>query len=132
MKTHAILLTFVLAAGCSKSQDTYAAKPGASPSKAASDQAAKSDAHGDSKPVVATDQPENEADRKLTQRVRQAIMDDSALSFVAKNVTVVSHGGTVHLRGVVPSDDQKRSLETTVKAVDGVQRIENQITVEHG
>ena len=47
-------------------------------------------------------------------------------------VTVVSHGGTVHLRGVVPSDDQKRSLETTVKAVDGVQRIENQITVEHG
>ena len=129
MKTQLTLLALVLAVGCSRSQDAYAAKPDASHSKAAPDSTA---VQGGSKPVVATDQPENEADRKLTQRVRQAIMDDSALSFVAKNVTVVSHGGTVQLRGVLPNDDQKRSLEATVKGVEGVQRVESQITVEHG
>ena len=126
-KTQAILLAFVLAAGCSRSNETHAAKPDASRPPAPN-----ATAPHDSKPVVATDQPENEADRKLTQRVRQAIMDDSALSFLAKNITVVSHGGTVYLRGETPSDEQKRSLEATVKAVEGVQRVDSQITVEHG
>ena len=41
------------------------------------------------------DQSENEADRTLTQRIRQSVVDDDSLSTNAKNVKIISQNGAV-------------------------------------
>jgi hyperosmotically inducible protein len=49
--------------------------------------------------TTADQQKENTHDRTLTQKIRQSIMSDKALSTYAHNVKVVSQGGQVTLKG---------------------------------
>ena len=56
-------------AACSKSDDSQSSKP------SDNQMASRAD-----KGVTASDQPENDADRKIMQEVRQALMADSSLS----------------------------------------------------
>jgi len=78
---------------------------------------------------TASDQPENEADRKITQQIRQALTKDDSLSTSAQNVTVVTQNGKVTLRGTVKSDTEKRKIADKAKEVSGVKNVDNQITV---
>ena len=79
---------------------------------------------------TASDQAENEADRELTQQVRQAITRDGAVSTSAKNVTIVSRDGNVTLRGIVKSLSEKQIIAEKAKQVSGVKNLDNQITVK--
>ena len=81
--------------------------------------------------LTPTDQSETEADRDLTQRVRQAIVADETLSIDAKNIKIISQSGTVTLRGPVADLAEKTNIESKVKALTGVQRVDDQLDIKH-
>ena len=74
-------------------------------------------------------QLENEGDRTLTQRIRQAIMSDDHLSTKAKNIKVITINGVVTLRGPVMNSEEKNAIERAVRRIQGVSRIDNQLEV---
>ncbi len=93
-------------------------------------QDAKTTKHATEKSVTALDQPNNQADIDLAAAVRSAIVDDEALSTIAKNVTLVAAAGHVTLRGTVASADDKARVESIASRVAGVKRVTNQIALD--
>ena len=83
----------------------------------------------DQRALTAQDQPENDADRQLTARVRQMIVADDALSTSAHNVKVITANGVVTLRGPVKSDQERAAVAAKAQQVAGVQRVDNQLEV---
>jgi len=81
-------------------------------------------------PPTASDQSGNEADRKITQQIRQAVTKDDSLSTSAQNVTIVTQDGKVTLRGTVKSESEKQKIAEKTKQVSGVKNVENLITVK--
>ena len=65
------------------------------------------------------DQGGSEADRKITQQIRQAVMKDDSLSFSAKNVKIITIGGKVTLRGPVKSGAERSAIEAAARRVVG-------------
>ncbi len=80
--------------------------------------------------ATASDQPENEKDRKIIQEIRKSIVSDDSLSTTGKNVTVVSENGNVTLRGNVKDENEKEKIASTAQQVAGVAKVDNQITVQ--
>jgi hyperosmotically inducible protein len=78
---------------------------------------------------TADDQKMNPADRAITQRIRKALHDDSALSTYAHNIKIIAQDGKVTLRGPVRSEDEKASIEAKAVAVAGVGNVTNQLEV---
>lgn len=76
-----------------------------------------------------TDQSENEADRAITQSIRQNIMADPSLSTNAKNVKVITVDGTVTLRGPVKSEKEKADIVAKAQQIAGVKRVEDQLEI---
>jgi len=112
-----LFLVFAIAA-CSKS-DKSTSGASSSDSRVASNTGAP----------TASDQPENETDRKIIQGVRQALTSDSSLSTAAQNVTVVSSNGNVTLRGSVKDDSEKQKIQEKAMQVAGVTNVDNQLTL---
>lgn len=79
--------------------------------------------------VTPFDQSETEADRTITQRARQAIIKDDALSMNAKNIKIITSNGIVTLRGPVSTDQEKSLIAIKIQQVPGVNRIDNQLEV---
>jgi osmotically-inducible protein OsmY len=73
--------------------------------------------------------PATDSDRALTQRIRQALMDDQRLSSEAKNVSVVSRQGNVTLRGTLRSADEKSAVIAAVVAITGPGTVVDELTV---
>ncbi len=73
---------------------------------------------------VATD------DSAITQKVRQAISDDSTLSANAKSITVSTSNGTVTLKGSVASDSEKSKIYNIADGVQGVKQVDNQLEIK--
>jgi hyperosmotically inducible protein len=78
---------------------------------------------------TADDQKMNPADRAITQKIRKALHDDSALSTYAHNIKIIAQDGKVTLRGPVRSDDEKASIEAKAVAVAGPGNVTNQLEV---
>jgi hyperosmotically inducible protein len=76
------------------------------------------------------DQGGSQSDRNTTQRIRQAVVKDSSLSFTAKNVKIITINGKVTLRGPVKTDQERAAIETAAKRVAGETQIDNQIEVK--
>jgi hyperosmotically inducible periplasmic protein len=83
----------------------------------------------DSATKTPLDQAENEADRRITQKIRQAIMSDSTLSTNAKNIKIITINGVVTLRGPVGSPEEKDNIARKVKDVQGTVSVDNQLEV---
>ena len=64
----------------------------------------------DSMTKTPLDQSESEADRMITQKIRKAVMADSALSTNAKNIKNITIKGMVKLRGPVASSQEKDAI----------------------
>jgi osmotically-inducible protein OsmY len=79
--------------------------------------------------VTASDQPNNDADRKVVQDVRKALTSDDSLSTSAQNVTVVSDNGKITLRGSVKDQAEKQKVQDKAMQVAGVTNVDNQLTV---
>jgi hyperosmotically inducible periplasmic protein len=80
-------------------------------------------------PPTASDESENEADRKITQQIRQAVTKDDSLSTSAQNVKIITQDGKVTLRGIVKSDSEKQKIGEMAKKASGVKNVENLLTV---
>lgn len=79
---------------------------------------------------TAQDQPNTGADLRITQEVRQRVVENDELSFGAKNVTIVSEDGVVTLRGEVESQQERTLIAELAQSVDGVHRINDQLTYD--
>lgn len=126
MKTRTALTAFFvvfLLAACSRSENK--SETSTSPSDNRSATAPATTAPG----TTASDQPENEADRKIVQEIRQAVTNDDSLSTSAKNVTIVSQNGNVTLRGNVKDSTEKEKVAAKAQQVAGVAKVDNQLTV---
>jgi hyperosmotically inducible periplasmic protein len=75
------------------------------------------------------DQGGSEADRTVTQQIRQGVVQDDALSMTGKNVKIVTVNGVVTLRGPVKSTTEKSQIAAIAQRVDGVKRVDNQLEV---
>ena len=120
-----LLLSMVLMVGCSKnpSEDKQVSQT------VAPDNSGRNVRDRDNQTKTPGDQSENEADRTITQNIRQAITADDSLSTNAKNVKIITNDGTVTLRGPVKSEKEKTDIEAKAKQVAGVKRVDNQIEI---
>jgi hyperosmotically inducible periplasmic protein len=120
-----LLLSMVLMVGCSKnpSEDKQVSQT------VAPDNSGRNVRDRDNQTKTPGDQSENEADRTITQNIRQAITADDSLSTNAKNVKIITNDGTVTLRGPVKSEKEKTDIEAKAKQVAGVKRVDNQLEV---
>lgn len=78
---------------------------------------------------TAQDHSESEADRTISQNIRQAITADDSLSVNGKNVKIITIDGKVTLRGPVESETEKSTIVAKAQQVAGVKNIENQLEV---
>lgn len=65
------------------------------------------------------------AEAETTRRIREALMNDPSLSMSAKNVTVVTRGQTVTLRGSLASVAESRRVEQIAKEKAGTHNVVN-------
>jgi hyperosmotically inducible periplasmic protein len=79
--------------------------------------------------VTADQQKENDADRDLAKKIRQAVVGDKSLSTYAHNVKIVAQNGQVTLKGPVRSDAEKTSIEAKATDIAGAGKVTNEITV---
>jgi osmotically-inducible protein OsmY len=80
--------------------------------------------------ATADQQAENPGDRGLVRKIRKAIIDDKNLSMYAHNVKVIARGGTVTLKGPVPSDEEKTAVESKAVEIAGAANVKNELTVK--
>ena len=99
------------------------------PTPTPADNTDKNDRDRDPAALTPGDQGENEADRTITQKIRQAVVANDTLSMNAKNVKIITNDGTVTLRGPVKSEKEKSDIEAKAKQVAGVKRVDNQLEV---
>ena len=79
--------------------------------------------------VTADQQKDNDNDRKLTQTIRKALMQDKSLSSYAHNVKVIAQDGQVTLKGPVRSDEEKQAVESKAIEVAGAEHVVNQMSI---
>lgn len=80
--------------------------------------------------VTPMDQQENSADLKLTQKIRQDIMDADSLSFAAKNAKVIAQDGKVTLRGAVDTEQERAAIASIAQQTAGARAVDNQLEVK--
>lgn len=66
---------------------------------------------------------------ETTRRIREAIMNDPSLSMSAKNVTVVTRGETVTLRGRLVSEAERTRVEQIAKQKSGNHNVVNATSI---
>lgn len=98
-------------------------------STSAPDNTARNERDRNSQTLTPPDQLENSSDLKVTQKIRQSIMDDSSLSTNAKNVKIVTQEQVVTLRGVVNSTKEKRKIGTIAQQI-ATKNINNELEVK--
>lgn len=121
-----ILAVSFMLAGCGKDDGRQSANPAATADKKQSSDGPATTG------TTASDQPENENDRKIAQQIRQKVVEDNSLSTTAHNVTIVSQNGNVTLRGNVKDQSEKEKVAAAAKQVAGVNKVDNQLQVSGG
>ena len=121
----AFLMVFVIG-GCSKDRaaDEKPAQTSTAPDNSGINVRDRND-----QTVTAGDQSENEADRKISQSIRQSLTADDTLSTNGKNVKVITTDGKVTLRGPVKSDQEKAAIAAKAQQVAGVKNVDNQLEI---
>lgn len=129
MKSFAfVLLITVMTVACSRDKQNQSANDRTSTNVAA-DNSGRNARDRDGATKTSGDQSENEADRALTQRIRQAITSDDALSTNGQNVKIITSDGKVTLRGPVKSAKEKADIAAKATQIAGVKQVDNQLEV---
>lgn len=77
------------------------------------------------------DQSNKPEDLKITQAIRKAVIADETLSMSAKNVRIITAEGKITLRGMVNSDEEKKTVLAHAKTSAGTAQVVNQIEVKN-
>jgi hyperosmotically inducible periplasmic protein len=125
-----LLLVGVVATACDqrgRDEKTTGADGTRTATNAAADNTDKNERDRSGGALTPGDQGESEADRTVTQQVRQGVMAEDALSITGKNVKVITVDGVVTLRGPVKSAEEKATIASIAQRVSGVKRVDNQL-----
>jgi hyperosmotically inducible protein len=129
MKTGALSLVLMfLIVGCSKNDQSKNDQPTQTATVEA-DNTGRNVRDRSDVTKTPTDQAENEADRAITQSIRQNIASDSSLSTNAKNVKIITVDGAVTLRGPVKSEKEKADIVARAQQIAGVKRVDDQLEI---
>ena len=79
--------------------------------------------------ITADQQGQKKEDREITQKIRQAVVDDKTLSTYAHNVKIITVDGMVTLKGPVKSEDEKRTVEEKAGQIAGKDKIKSEIEI---
>jgi osmotically-inducible protein OsmY len=79
--------------------------------------------------ITADQQSQTKEDREITQKIRQAVIDDKSLSTYAHNVKIITVDGMVTLKGPVRSADEKRMIEEKAGQIAGMDKIKSEIEI---
>ncbi len=79
--------------------------------------------------ITADQQGQTKEDREITQKIRQAVVDDKSLSTYAHNVKIITVDGMVTLKGPVRSEDEKRTIEEKAGQIAGKDKIKSEIEI---
>lgn len=81
------------------------------------------------KPVTAVDQIRgDQTDNEITRILREELMNDKTLSTYAHNITIVTLGNNVTLKGTVKNKAEKIRIEKMVKAHTPDKNVINKMT----
>jgi hyperosmotically inducible periplasmic protein len=83
----------------------------------------------ESKEMTADQQGENETDRKITQKIRRAVVKNKSLSQYAHNVKIITKDGGVSLKGPVRTVKEKKFIEKTAAEIAGKDNVTSEIDV---
>ena len=121
-----LLLSTVLIVGCSKnrSEDKQVSQTAVEPDNSGRNVRDRND-----QTKTAGDQSESEADRTISQNIRQALTADDSLSTNGKNAKIITIDGTVTLRGPVKSDKEKSAIGAKAQQIAGVKNVDNQLEI---
>jgi hyperosmotically inducible periplasmic protein len=109
--------------GCNRSE------AGDHQEKTAADNTEKNERDDKAGALTPGDQGESEADREITQKVRQGVVKNDKLSTNATNVKIITRSGVVTLRGPVDSENEKVTVVAIARQVEGVKNVDNQLEV---
>jgi hyperosmotically inducible protein len=124
------LVSSLALAGCSnRNASQPSAKPAESTGEVAPDNTKINQRDRGGATVTPLDQSNQDADLKITQDLRQRLVNDDGLSFDAKNVKIVTSGAVITLRGPVKSQTEKQSIESAARAVPGVASVDDELEV---
>ena len=76
------------------------------------------------------DQGNSKRDLEITRRIRETVVDDSSLSFTARNVKIITVDGKVTLRGPVANQTERKSIEKKALAVAGDGQVVNELEIK--
>ena len=85
--------------------------------------------HKDKSDFSANNQPESEADRMISQRIREAVLADPELSSEAKNIVIITKNGIITFHGKVRSDRERSEILKKAQAIAGAKTINNKLEV---
>lgn len=129
MRTGALgLIVAFLIIGCSKDDVTKNETP-SQPAVVAADNSGRNERDRNDATKTAGDQAENEADRTISQNIRQAISADDSISTNGKNAKIITIDGTVTLRGPVKSEQEKTNIGAKAQQIAGVKSVDNQLEI---
>lgn len=74
-------------------------------------------------------QSNDRSDVETTRKIRRALMGDKSLSTTARNVKVVTVGGTVILRGPVKSEHEKAAIADKALQIAGTGHVNDQLEI---
>lgn len=77
--------------------------------------------------LTSEDQSEKKTDRDLTQKIRQAVVEDDALSSDAHNIKIITVDGIVTLRGPVKSAEERNAIGAKAVKIAGAGKVKNQL-----
>ena len=122
-----LVLAF-LVVGCSKTEQSNTEQP-SQPAVVAADNSGRNERDRNDATKTAGDQAENEADRTISQNIRQAIGKDDSVSTNGKNAKIITVDGTVTLRGPVKSEQEKTNIGAKAQQIAGVKSVDNQLEI---
>lgn len=129
MRTGALgLIVAFLIVGCSKNDMSKNETP-SQPAVVAADNSGRNERDRNDATKTAGDQAENEADRTISQNIRQAISADGSISTNGKNAKIITVDGTVTLRGPVKSEKEKTNIGAKAQQIAGVKSVDNQLEI---
>jgi hyperosmotically inducible periplasmic protein len=79
---------------------------------------------------TADQQPNAAADRTVTQKIRQSLIQDKELSTYAHNVKIITRNGMVTLKGPVRSEDEKKTVAAKATEIAGDSNVTNNLDVK--
>ena len=122
-----LILAF-LVLGCSKDDRSTNDRPSQTAAVEA-DNSGRNVRDRDDATKTSGDQSESEADRTISQNIRQAVVADDSVSTNGKNVKIITAEGVVTLRGPVKSENEKTNIGAKAQQIAGVKKVDNQLEI---